>query len=35
MSIHVPDRETGSSAPAGDEKVWIGLALLWCFVMSI
>ncbi len=34
MSLSVP--ETGwFKAPAGAEKLWIGLALLWCFVMSL
>ena len=34
MSLSVP--EAGwFKAPAGAEKLWIGLALLWCFVMSL
>ncbi len=34
MSIEAPPRDW-FKAPAGAEKLWIGLALLWCFVMSI
>ncbi len=34
MSLSIP--ESGwFKAPAGAEKLWIGLALLWCFVMSL
>jgi cytochrome c oxidase subunit 2 len=34
MSLTVP--EPGwYKAPAGAEKMWIGIALLWCFVMSL
>ncbi len=34
MSIEIPQRDW-YKAPAGAEKLWIGLALLWCFVMSV
>jgi len=34
MSLAVPQRDW-YTAPAGAEKLWIGLALLWCFVMSV
>lgn len=34
MSIHVPERGW-FRAPSGGERVWIGLALCWCLVMSI
>jgi cytochrome c oxidase subunit II len=34
MSLAIPDRDW-YKAPAGAEKLWIGLALLWCFVMSV
>ncbi|TVR55101.1 MAG: cytochrome C oxidase subunit II [Puniceicoccaceae bacterium] len=34
MSLHVPERDW-YKAPAGAEKLWIGVALLWCFVMSL
>ena len=34
MSLAIPDRGW-FKAPAGAEKLWIGLALLWCFVMSV
>ncbi len=34
MSIVAPPRDW-FKAHAGAEKLWIGLALLWCFVMSI
>ncbi len=34
MSLAIPDRGW-YKAPAGAEKLWIGLALLWCFVMSV
>ena len=34
MSIHVP--EAGwFKAPSGGERIWIGLALLWCVVLSL
>ncbi len=34
MSLTPPDRDW-FQAPAGAEKLWIGLALLWCLVMSV
>jgi len=34
MSLTVPARDW-YRAPAGAEKLWIGLALLWCLVMSV
>src|ERR1044072_7389892 len=34
MSLSIPERGW-YRAPAGAEKLWIGLALLWCFVMSV
>lgn len=34
MSLAIPDRGW-FKAPAGAEKLWIGLALIWCFVMSV
>jgi cytochrome c oxidase subunit II len=34
MSLAIPDRDW-YRAPAGAEKLWIGLALIWCFVMSV
>lgn len=34
MSLALPERGW-FRAPAGAEKLWIGLALLWCFVMSL
>ena len=34
MSLAIPDRDW-YKAPVGAEKLWIGLALLWCFVMSV
>lgn len=34
MSLSVPDRDWYKPA-AGAEKLWIGLALLWCMVMSV
>ncbi len=34
MSLAVPARDW-FKPPAGAEKLWIGLALLWCFVMSL
>lgn len=34
MSIHVPEKDW-FRAPSGGERVWIGLALSWCLVMSI
>jgi len=34
MSIHAPPKGW-FHAPTGTERVWIGLALAWCLVMSI
>jgi cytochrome c oxidase subunit 2 len=34
MSIYNPPRDW-FKAPTGPEKVWVGLALAWCLVMSI
>ncbi len=34
MSLAIPQRDW-YRAPAGAEKLWIGLALIWCFVMSV
>ena len=34
MSLSIPDRGW-YKAPAGAEKLWIGLALTWCLVMSV
>ena len=34
MSLSIPDKNW-FQAPAGAEKLWIGLALVWCFVMSL
>jgi cytochrome c oxidase subunit 2 len=34
MSLAIPERGW-YKAPAGAEKLWIGLALIWCFVMSV
>jgi cytochrome c oxidase subunit II len=34
MSLYVPARDW-YKPPVGAEKLWIGLALLWCFVMSL
>jgi cytochrome c oxidase subunit 2 len=34
VALSIPDRDW-YRAPAGAEKLWIGLALLWCFVMSL
>ena len=34
MSLSVPERGW-FKAPEGAEKLWIGLALLWCFVLSL
>ena len=33
MSLAVPDKDW-YKAPEGAEKLWIGLALVWCMVMS-
>lgn len=34
MSLTVPDKDW-YRPPEGAEKMWIGLALIWCFVMSL
>lgn len=34
MSLSIPERGW-FKAPEGAEKLWIGLALLWCMVMSV
>ena len=34
MSLHVPEKNW-YRLPEGAEKLWIGVALLWCFVMSL
>ena len=34
MSLTVPARDW-FKPPVGAEKLWVGLALLWCFVMSL
>ena len=34
MGIYNPPRDW-FKAPAGPEKVWVGMALVWCLVMSI
>lgn len=34
MSIHVPATDW-FKAPSGGERTWIGLALVWCVVLSI
>lgn len=34
MSVHSP-KDGWFKAPVGNEKTWIGLALVWCLVMSI
>ena len=34
MSIHAPAADW-FKAPHGEERVWIGLALAWCMVMTI
>lgn len=34
MSLSIPEKNW-FQAPAGGEKLWIGLALVWCFVMSL
>jgi len=34
MSLAIPARDW-FKPPVGAEKLWIGLALLWCFVMSL
>ena len=34
MSLNIPARDW-YKAPEGAERLWIGLALLWCLVMSV
>jgi len=34
MSLAIPEKGW-YKAPEGAEKLWIGVALLWCFVMSV
>lgn len=34
MSLTIPEKGW-FKAPAGAEKLWIGFALIWCFVMSL
>lgn len=34
MSLHSPPKDW-YHPPAGAEKLWIGLALIWCFIMSL
>lgn len=34
MSIHPPE-ENWFRAPSGGERLWIGLALTWCLILSI
>ena len=34
MSLNVPDKDW-YHAPEGAERMWIGVALLWCFVLSL
>lgn len=34
MSLAIPDKDW-YKAPEGAEKLWIGLALIWCMVMSV
>lgn len=34
MSIHVPPKNW-FEAPSGHERIWLGLAILWCMVMSV
>lgn len=34
MSLTVPEKNW-FRAPEGAEKLWIGLALVWCFIMSL
>ncbi len=34
MGIHVPEKGW-FKAPTGGERVWIGLALCWCLVLSV
>ena len=34
MSIHAPEKDW-FVAPAGSEKLWIGVALIWCIIMFL
>ena len=34
MALSIPERDW-FKAPEGAEKLWIGLSLLWCFVLSL
>lgn len=34
MSLSIPEKNW-FKAPAGAERMWIGLALIWCFIMSL
>ncbi len=34
MSIHTPEKDW-FRAPSGGERIWVGLALAWCLVMSM
>ena len=34
MSIHVPEKDW-FKAPSGAERMWVGLALVWCLIMSM
>ena len=34
MSIHTPAKDW-FRAPSGSERLWVGLALSWCLVLSI
>ena len=34
MSIHAP-AEDWFKAPHGEEKIWVGIAIFWCMVMTI
>jgi len=34
MSIHAPPADW-FKAPHGEERIWVGLAVLWCIVMTI
>lgn len=34
MSLSIPAKDW-YKAPEGGEKVWIGMALVWCFIMSL
>ncbi len=34
MSIHAPEKDW-FRAPSGGERIWVGMALAWCLVMSM